>query len=531
MAPERVEQWVRRTERWGAKFYVMYGQTEATARMAYLPPEIARRRPSAIGRSIPGGCLELRPVDGLPDDVGELVDRGPNVMLGYATADADLALGATLTELPTGDIGRFHADDGVFEVVGRRARFVKPFGVRVDLDVLEQELGRTYAEVAVSGDDERLVVVAPRRSAAVVSRRVSESIGLPGSLITVDTTRPVPRTESGKVDYEAVKRRGEALRPRPDPVNCAEGSVAAVFAAVLGRPDVEPSSTFVSLGGDSLSYIECSLRLEQFCGSLPSDWHLRSVAELEVSDGEASFSGEQDSACRCLRALRRPHRYDVAVAVGGHLAPSFANAHARALLPRRRAPDAGRGRIQPEPLPAAHRRNCRARPGRDADRAIERRRPPSSGPPAESSSPLVQRRHPAVGQQLLRSHIAPRCAMALLVHRGVRPPDGAGHAAVRDSGGATPRTPVPVLVRPRHPRHAARSAARVGVARRLVQPAVPHARDRLVLRARLADPPVGPLVAARADVGAVPLDDPRLLQLSATRVVHRHRAGRPRLGA
>jgi len=291
MAPERVEQWVRRAERWGAKFYVMYGQTEATARMAYLPPEIARRRPSAIGRPIPGGCLELRPVDGLPDDVGELVYRGPNVMLGYATTDADLALGATLTELPTGDIGRFHADDGVFEIVGRRSRFAKPFGVRVDLDVLERELGRTYAEVAVGGDDERLVVVAPGASAAVVSRRVSESIGLPGSLIAVDTTGPVPRTERGKIDYEAVRRRGEALCTWPDPVTRSEGSVATVFAAVLGRPDVEPTSTFVSLGGDSLSYIECSLRLEQLRGSLPSDWHLRSVAELEVSDGATSFRG------------------------------------------------------------------------------------------------------------------------------------------------------------------------------------------------------------------------------------------------
>jgi acyl-CoA synthetase (AMP-forming)/AMP-acid ligase II len=135
MAPERVEEWVDRAERWDAKFFAMYGQTEATARMAYLPPEIARRRPSAIGRPIPGGCLELRPVEGLPDGVGELVYRGPNVMLGYATADADLAMGATLAELPTGDIGRFHADDGVFEFVGRRSRFVKPFGVRVDLDL------------------------------------------------------------------------------------------------------------------------------------------------------------------------------------------------------------------------------------------------------------------------------------------------------------------------------------------------------------------------------------------------------------
>ena len=164
MAPERVEQWLRRAERWGAKFYVMYGQTEATARMAYLPPEIARRRPSAIGRPIPGGCLELRPVDGLPDDVGELVYRGPNVMLGYATNDADLALGATLTELRTGDIGRFHADDGVFEIVGRRSQVRQT--VRGARRPRRGGAGaRPYVrEVAVGGDDERLVVVAPGAS-------------------------------------------------------------------------------------------------------------------------------------------------------------------------------------------------------------------------------------------------------------------------------------------------------------------------------------------------------------------------------
>ena len=63
----------------------MYGQTEATARMAYLPPSLARRHPGAIGRAIPGGHLELRPVEGAPDGVGELVYRGANVMLGYAT--------------------------------------------------------------------------------------------------------------------------------------------------------------------------------------------------------------------------------------------------------------------------------------------------------------------------------------------------------------------------------------------------------------------------------------------------------------
>ena len=280
MAPERVEQWLDRAEQWGAKFYVMYGQTEATARMAYLPPSVARHRPGAIGRPIPGGCLELRPIEGLPDDVGELVYRGPNVMLGYATNDDDLALGATLTELRTGDVGRFHADDGVFEIVGRRSRFVKPFGVRVDLDLVEQELGHSCGDVAVGGDDARLVVVAPGASAAIVSRRVSEMLGLPASVIAVDTTGPVPRTESGKVDYDAVKRR-DALDRQPAAEERSEGSVAAVFAAVLGRSDIGPVSTFISLGGDSLSYIECSLRLERLLGPLPPDWHLRTVAELQ----------------------------------------------------------------------------------------------------------------------------------------------------------------------------------------------------------------------------------------------------------
>ena len=92
---------------WGVDFFVMYGQTEATARMAYLPPALADRHPQAIGRAIPGGHLELRPVDGAPDGVGELVYRGPNVMLGYATEQAELALGATLDELATGDLARF----------------------------------------------------------------------------------------------------------------------------------------------------------------------------------------------------------------------------------------------------------------------------------------------------------------------------------------------------------------------------------------------------------------------------------------
>ncbi|MDQ3469929.1 MAG: AMP-binding protein, partial [Actinomycetota bacterium] len=179
LAASRVEEWAHRCAAWDAEFFVMYGQTEATARMAYLPPALALRRPGAIGVPIPGGSLELRPVDGAPDGVGELVYRGDNVMMGYATGDADLAAGAVVEELVTGDLGRFHDDNGVFEVVGRRSRFVKPFGLRIDLDVVEAELATTFGELAVTGDDERVIVCAPGANVAMVAAAVAALTGLP----------------------------------------------------------------------------------------------------------------------------------------------------------------------------------------------------------------------------------------------------------------------------------------------------------------------------------------------------------------
>jgi acyl-CoA synthetase (AMP-forming)/AMP-acid ligase II len=281
MAPERVGEWIERGRRWGIDFYVMYGQTEATARMAYLPPDVAVRHPEAIGRAIPGGQLELRPVDGVPEGVGELVYRGPNVMLGYATSPADLAGGAGLDELVTGDLARFHPDDEVFEIVGRRSRFVKPFGLRVDLDAVEADLQTAGVEAAVAGDDTRIITCAPDAPPPRVRHRIVELTGLPANAISV-VTATIPRTASGKVDYEAVERL-EPARPKQRPRK-GQPSIAAIFATVLGRDDVAPDSTFVSLGGDSLNYVECSVRLEQRLGPLPRDWQLATVADLEARE-------------------------------------------------------------------------------------------------------------------------------------------------------------------------------------------------------------------------------------------------------
>jgi hypothetical protein len=241
--------------------------------MAYLPPALAVDAPGAIGRPIPGGELALADVDGA--GVGELVYRGPNVMLGYAESRADLALGRTVHELRTGDLARID-ERGLFEIVGRRARFVKPFGLRVDLDRLERLLADDGIEASCAGDDRHVVVAARRARPALVAGIVQRVTGLPPAAIAVHEVDDLPRLANAKPDHRAVLALGAA-----PPVRSLPGTVPHVFAATFGGAAVGDDDTFASLGGDSLSYVELSLALEELLGDLPEDWPALTVGDLE----------------------------------------------------------------------------------------------------------------------------------------------------------------------------------------------------------------------------------------------------------
>lgn len=297
LAPEAVRTWADRCSAAGVDLVVMYGQTEATARMAYLPPALTAARAGAVGVPVPGGHLDVEPLPaevlaehGWPDDGGELVYRGPNVMLGYATSPEDLALGRTVDELRTGDVGRI-AEDGLVEVVGRRSRFAKPFGLRVDLDRVEHLLAERGIHALVEGDDRGLVVAAVTddRGTAAVAAAVGEVTGLPRHVVRVlPFATGLPRLHTGKPDRGPLRAALADPPPGAAPATRAAsrragrpGSVADVLATVLGRHDVDADDTFVSLGGDSLSYVEASVRLEPLLGRLPDTWHLMTVGELE----------------------------------------------------------------------------------------------------------------------------------------------------------------------------------------------------------------------------------------------------------
>ncbi len=286
--PDAVRRWSRFGRSRGWDLVVMYGATEATARMAWLPPDLAEDHPSAIGVAIPGGELRLdETVDERPG-IGELVYTGPNVMLGYAEAPADLALGRVTTELRTGDLAR--RVDGLLEVVGRRNRYGKVFGLRIDLDAVEQTLRATLDRHARVVATERMVHVFlthGRASGAARSLATSHS-GLPAHAVRVTVLAQVPLTSTGKTDYAALGDLADLAEQSDDAPAEVAGldPVRADFVRVLGRPDAEGSHSFVDLGGDSLSYVELATRLAaHFPQGLPAGWHTLPLAELEALAG------------------------------------------------------------------------------------------------------------------------------------------------------------------------------------------------------------------------------------------------------
>jgi len=279
--PEMVRRYACLGRRRGFDFVVMYGATEATARMAYLPAEQALDQPDAIGRAIPGGSFELAPLDGWTEpDVGELVYRGPNVMMGYARSAADLATGAAVAQLRTGDVAR-HLGEGMYQVVGRLSRFAKLYGLRIDLQRVETAVAEAGSPAMCTECAGGLVVATAGAGggAGELRRRTAQAAGLPAHAVRALCLPALPVLPSGKPDYAA-------LREISRHTETTTGSdVPDLFAEVLqlDPAEVTPDRSFVDLGATSLSYVTTSVRLERLLGVLPPRWPSLSVGELEAA--------------------------------------------------------------------------------------------------------------------------------------------------------------------------------------------------------------------------------------------------------
>jgi len=193
----------------GFKFFVMYGQTEATARISFVPFEALGEKIGSIGVAIPNGSMQV------DSATGELVYTGPNVMLGYAECREDLSKGDELCGiLKTGDLARKDAD-GFFYVTGRIKRFLKMFGKRFNLDEVEQIVQARFGfPTACFGRDDLLSVAieAGNENVAAVAAMLTETFGLPKSAAHVEAMHGLPRTIRGKIDYQSLTTRREQER-------------------------------------------------------------------------------------------------------------------------------------------------------------------------------------------------------------------------------------------------------------------------------------------------------------------------------
>lgn len=201
-----VKEYVEFAKESGKEFIVMYGQTEAAPRMSYLPFEYASDKYESIGIAIPGGKFSIRDINNIeieaPDIDGELVYMGDNVCMGYAEAPEDLAKSdENQGFLYTGDIARMDVD-GFYYITGRKKRFVKVWGNRVNLDAIEQLVKTITSDCACTGVDDHInVFITNMELTNTIGKYLSGKTGLNIRAFIIKVIPEIPKKESGKVDY------------------------------------------------------------------------------------------------------------------------------------------------------------------------------------------------------------------------------------------------------------------------------------------------------------------------------------------
>lgn len=192
-------------------FFVMYGQTEATARISYVPTEKLSEKIGSIGIPIPGGEIKLFDNEveiETENRIGEIIYFGENVMLGYAESRECLAKGDELKgKLRTGDLAE-RDSEGYFFIKGRLKRFIKIFGLRINLDDV-QKMIETHFSIpnACTGKDDLLQILLKAEeeiSEVEVKKAVISFYKLNAKTVVVKRAAGIPTNASGKFDYSKI---------------------------------------------------------------------------------------------------------------------------------------------------------------------------------------------------------------------------------------------------------------------------------------------------------------------------------------
>jgi acyl-CoA synthetase (AMP-forming)/AMP-acid ligase II len=203
-----------------AEIYIMYGQTEASARLSYLEPRELFRKAGSIGKAIPGVVLTVRKKDGMeasPGERGEIVASGENIMTGYWNQPEETAKVLREDGLHTGDLAR-RDEEGFLYIVGRKSEMIKSGAHRISPKEIEEillEIPKIHEVVVAGVEDEILgeaiaAFIVPKEGPAPTKEEVLAHCrkNLPPYKIPkrVIFLSELPKTESGKVRRHELSR-------------------------------------------------------------------------------------------------------------------------------------------------------------------------------------------------------------------------------------------------------------------------------------------------------------------------------------
>ncbi|MCW8889577.1 MAG: AMP-binding protein [Sedimenticola sp.] len=180
-------------------YFTMYGATEASPRISYVPYHNSKEKVGTVGIPIDIGRLSTDAADGVSE--GELIYEGPNVCLGYGYNREDLTLGDENNQLlRTGDIG-FIDEDGYATIVGRKKRFVKVFGNSVNLDTIESMVRPVAGNSVALGADDKVLVLITEGDTQQIKNIILENVTFPSRGLKVNKVSEIYMNASGKPDY------------------------------------------------------------------------------------------------------------------------------------------------------------------------------------------------------------------------------------------------------------------------------------------------------------------------------------------
>ena len=204
---ELIEYFLKCSEKNKNKFIIMYGQTEATARMTYLPSKMLKKKIGSIGIPIPGGNIKLLNSKVKNTKKGEIIYSGKNVSLGYAKSYRDLNKeNENKGVLKTGDLAT-RDSDGYLYIVGRKSRYTKIFGHRVSLDEIENILVKRGYNCLCGGFEEKIIIFYIDESYNnVLLKYIAKATNIHISRFRLKYISQFPLNENGKVSYKKLEK-------------------------------------------------------------------------------------------------------------------------------------------------------------------------------------------------------------------------------------------------------------------------------------------------------------------------------------